>query len=141
MGDLTRNLSRSEFACECGCGFDTVDIELADVIQDSADHFASKDECNIRIKISGPNRCISHNEDVQRKYNPNYIAFSSTSQHIHARAADYKLFNRYTGEQIDPDRVADYINRKYHDRFGIGMYSNRTHIDTRTKGPARWDKR
>ena len=28
MGDLTKNISRYEIACKCGCGFDTIDIEV-----------------------------------------------------------------------------------------------------------------
>ena len=39
IGYLTNNLSRYEFACQCGCGFDTVDFELAIVIQDGCDYF------------------------------------------------------------------------------------------------------
>ncbi len=141
MGDLTKNLSRSEFACRCSCGFDTVDIELAPAIQDSADHFAAVDLIDMRIDITGPNRCVEHNEKIQKEHNPNYVPFSSKSQHLYARAVDYKLFHRATGEQIDPDRVADYLESKYKGRCGIGRYSNRTHFDDRTNGPARWDVR
>ncbi len=132
MGNLTKNLSRSEFACRCGCGFDTVDIELAPAIQDSADHFSAVDLVDIRIDITGPNRCARHNEEVGGAIN---------SQHIYGRAADFKLFHRGTGEQVAPDRVADYLESKHPGRFGIGRYSNRTHFDTRTNGPARWDVR
>ena len=32
MGDLTKNFSRSEFACKCGCGFDDIDLVLQSVI-------------------------------------------------------------------------------------------------------------
>lgn len=132
MGNLTKNLSRYEFACKCGCGFNTADIELVTAIQESADHFADEDKIRVRIEITGPNRCKQHNADE---------GGAPDSQHVYARAVDYKLFNRDTGEQIDPDRVADYLERKYSDRFGIGRYTNRTHFDTRCNGPARWDVR
>jgi len=149
MGDITENLSRSEFKCKgknCdgkgnNCGFDTVDIELAAIIQDSADHFAIVDGIDVRIKITGPNRCVEHNEEVQKEYNPDYVPYSSKTQHIKARAADYKLFDRDTGEQIDAQRATDYLEQKYPGRFGIGRYSNRTHVDTRSNPPARWDAR
>ena len=39
MGDLSPNLSRHEMACNNGCGFDTVDARLVDVLQDVVDHF------------------------------------------------------------------------------------------------------
>ena len=141
MGDLTKNLSRSEFACECGCGFDTVDFQLPYVLQDVANHFTVVDGMDVRITITGPNRCVNHNEKVQYLYNHNYIKLSSKSQHLYGRAVDVKFFNRRTGEQIDPDLVADYLENKYKGKFGIGRYSNRTHVDTRTNGPARWDMR
>jgi len=144
MGDLTNNLSRSEFACECGCGFDTVDIELAPIIQGCADHFAAIELYDIRIAITaielydiriaitGPNRCVTHNASV---------GGSANSQHIYARAVDFKLFHRANGMQVDPDRVADYLESKYPGKYGIGRYHNRTHFDNRTNGPARWDVR
>ena len=140
MGNLTKNLSRHEFACECECGFDTVDGQDI-VIQDVADHIATEDGIDIRIDITGPNRCIAHNEEVQKKHNPSYVSFSSKSTHIWGRAADFKLFNRRTGVQIGPDRVADYLEKKYPTQYGIGRYRNRTHFDTRTNGPARWEVR
>lgn len=140
MGSLTKNLSRSEFACICKCGFDTVDVELVKAIQDSADHFASTDDIDVRIDITGGNRCVEHNEKVQKQYNKNYVPYSSKSQHIFGRAADYKLFNRLTGDQIDPERVSHYLGQRYPRKYGIGRYDNRTHLDTRTNGPARWKK-
>ena len=132
MGDLTKNLSRHEFACKCKCGFDTADFELVNALQDCADHFAAVDLTDIRIDITGPNRCAKHNESVGGAIN---------SQHIYGRASDFKLFHRGTGEQVDPDRVADYLDSEYPGRFGRGRYSNRTHFDSRTIGPARWDVR
>jgi uncharacterized protein YcbK (DUF882 family) len=132
MGDLTKNLSRHEFACRCGCGFDTVDVELAEALQNCVDHFSEEEDAIVRIDITGPNRCEKHNADV---------GGAPGSQHTKARAADFKLFNRTTNKQIDPDRVANHLELEYSGRFGMGRYSNRTHFDTRTIGPARWDKR
>ena len=140
MGNLTKNLSRHEFACRCTCGFDTVDVELVGIIQATADHFAERDSTDIKIILTSGNRCIEHNETVMKEYDPDYVPYSSKSQHIKARAVDFKLFNRHTGEQIDPDRVARYLEKRYIGCFGIGRYSNRTHFDTRTNGPARWGK-
>jgi len=102
-------------------------------IQQSANFFSVRDGIDVRIDITGPNRCQRHNDETP--------GASQSSQHIYARAADYKLFNRDTGEQIDPERVADYLDKKYAGHFGVGRYDNRTHLDTRTNGPARWDMR
>ena len=119
MGDLTRNLSRHEFACRCRCGFDTVDYELVIVIQDVCDHFKQS------VTISGPNRCPQHNKDE---------GGSEKSEHVNAKAADIKIRNTH------PDLVADYLEKKYSDKYGVGRYNGRTHIDVRP-AKARWDMR
>ena len=126
MGDLSKNLSRYEMACECGCGLICADFELVTVIQDVCDHFGC------RVDISGPNRCVSHNEAVQKKANPDYVPFSSHSTHAYGHiAADCK----FTG--IAPGDVADYLEAKYPNKYGIGRYNNRTHIDVRV-AKSRW---
>ena len=40
MGDLSANFNRAEFACKCGCGFDTVDAKLIDYVQQIREYFA-----------------------------------------------------------------------------------------------------
>lgn len=139
VGNLTTNLSRSEFACQCGCGFDTVDFELVNAIQEAVVHFTGVYQTAILVEITGPNRCKEHNEEVQKEYNPNYVPYSSKTTHIDARAGDHKFFIKATGVQINPDEVATYYEDKYGGKWGIGRYSNRTHLDTRSTGPARWD--
>ena len=118
MGDLTKNLSRHEFACKCGCGFDTADIETVAVIQDVCDHF----KC--RVTITSPCRCESHNKAV---------GGSPRSQHLRGRAADCKF------KEVSPQEVFDYLDNKYPDQYGFGVYSTFNHIDTRSS-KARWKK-
>ncbi len=125
MGDLSKNLSRHEMACECGCGFATADIELVAVMQESADHF------NAKIRVSGPCRCLSHNETVQKKYNPDYVPFSSESRHMWGDATDYYLVG------VTARELYDYLDEKYPNKYGIGLYSNRVHLDVRPIR-ARW---
>ena len=144
MGDLTKNLSRHEFECnpkECGCGFDTVDFVLVNMIQDSCDYFAEKYNSKISVSITGGNRCVDQNERVQKRANPDYIPFSSKSTHQEAKAADHKHYYYADGIkiQIDPKEVYDYYDKKYPDSKGIGLYHNRVHADSRTK-KARWGK-
>lgn len=125
MGDISTNLSRREFACPCGCGKDTVDYELARVIQDVVDHFARDTVLRIYVKINSGHRCAAHNKK---------IGGSASSQHVDGRAADFFLTN------VHEDDVADYLEAKYPDTFGIGRYRGRTHVDTRASR-ARWDQR
>ncbi len=136
MGDLTKRLSRWEFACKCGCGFDTVDIELVQALEKCADFFDTKrDNCVVKIYITSGNRCESHNRSAS-------VAGAANSQHIHARAADFKLKRVLPGseEYIDADAVADYLELKYPNKYGVGRYQGRTHVDIRAKA-ARWGKR
>jgi uncharacterized protein YcbK (DUF882 family) len=119
MGDLTKNLSRSEFACKCGCGHDTVDFELVMVIQDCADHFGAS------VYINSGCRCPDHNKAE---------GGSPGSWHVLGRAADFRVAG------VHADKVATYLELKYPTTFGIGRYDGRTHVDTR-KVAARWDKR
>jgi uncharacterized protein YcbK (DUF882 family) len=120
MGDLSKNLSRWEFACPDGCGFDTVDAELVNVLQDVRAHF------NKAINITSGCRCEEHNKDVDG---------TQGSTHLYGKAADFWVTD------TSPDEVANYLERKYIGRYGIGRYNGRTHIDVRSNGPARWDKR
>jgi len=120
MGDLSEHFSRSEFSCKDGCGFDTVDAELITVLEDVRTSF------RMPVIINSGCRCEEHNKLANG---------SEKSQHLKGRAADFRV------EGLHPDMVANYLERKYFDRYGIGRYDGRTHIDTRSDGPTRWDKR
>ena len=120
MGDLSRNFSRYEFACKCGCGFDFVDAELIKVLEQVRFHFDKSP-----ITITSGCRCETHNQKV---------GGSAYSKHIKGIAADFKV------KGVHADEVASYLERTYPDKYGIGRYKGRTHIDIR-KSKARWDKR
>ena len=120
MGDLSQNFSRWEFSCNCGCGFDTVDAMLLVVLQDLSDTYN-----HMPVNISGPNRCPEHNKKV---------GGAKDSEHMKAKAVDIKV------QRMSPQVIYNYLNKKYPNTFGIGIYVNRVHIDVR-KEKARWDKR
>jgi len=137
MGDLTKNLSRGEFACKCDCGFDTVDVELLPALQHCADYFSKRHKREIWIEITGPNRCYEHNVDVGGAKN---------SMHVFARAVDVKFYlvehdryqKRIKGNQLSPKETYDFFDDNYY-HFGIGLYVNRIHVDSRSTGAARWE--
>jgi len=141
MGDLTKNLSRHEIACRCGCGFDTIDYKTVSLIQEYADHLEKIYNTKVIVDIRGGNRCKEHNEFVQKKYNPNYVPYSSNSRHMEAGAVDVKFFIIVRGnkQQKDPKEVNEYFDKKYPNSLGLGIYYNRNHIDRRDK-KTRWDK-
>lgn len=118
MGDLSTHFSRSEFACRCGCGFDTADHELVCLLEDIRLHF------NSQVIITGPNRCLWHNQEAGGARN---------SQHLYAKAADIVVVG------VDADLVAGFLENRHPDRYGIGRYGNRTHVDVR-RPKARWEK-
>lgn len=128
MGDLTKNLSRHEFECKCGCGFDTVDFQLITWIQGAVDFLTKESTRPVSVKITSGNRCVKHNANE---------GGSLASLHTKGRAADHKLYYKDTNEQVEPEDVALYYEAECGDVCGLGRYSNRTHIDSRGI-KARW---
>ncbi len=140
MGDLTNNFSRSEFACSCGeCKQVAVDYELLTVLQDAVDDASEDLGYPVSCKITSGNRCKESNIKALMQYSnkTREEAEKSGSMHLFSMAADIKLFNKNTGEQIPAESVSDYFEDRYPDKYGIGRYHNRTHIDTRPN-KARW---
>lgn len=152
MGDLTPNLSRHEFACQCGCGYDTVDFDLPTDIQECRDDFQKKHpEMDVRITVTSGNRCDEHNcreggtvrkmiSVVIKSVKHLFPDFTVGSQHLYAKACDFLLYDKKTGKAIHADKVADYLEKKYPKSKGIGRYKGRTHFDERTTRH-RWDNR
>jgi len=76
MGDLSKNFSRYEFTCKCGCGFDKINPKIVELCQELRD-FIGEDE---PIIITSGCRCETHNKDIG----------STSVNHIHGNAADMK---------------------------------------------------
>ena len=117
---ISPNFDRSEFACKCGCGYDTVDAELIRVLDEVRSVFGDR-----AVVITSGCRCRSHNETVG-----GWLA----SKHLVGKAADFYI------SQVDCGLVAEYLEQQYFDRYGIGRYDTWTHLDVRER-PARWGDR
>ena len=115
MGDLTENFSRDEFACGCGCGYDSVDYALAMTLQALRNFFEQP------VTVTSGARCIFHNRAVSG---------GDQSQHLFGRAADVQV------QDVDPALVAEWA--RDNGVPGVGEYDDFTHIDTRTGARARW---
>lgn len=113
---LNKYFKRKEFACRCGCGTSTVDAELLQVVTDVREHF------DLPVVVNSGHRCAKHNASVGGAKN---------SVHMTGKAADIKV------SSIHPSVVADYLEKKYPDKYGIGRYKSFTHIDVRDV-KARW---
>jgi len=107
---------RSEFACKCGCGLDTVDTSTLDILNAVREKFGP-------VIITSGCRCPEHNKNVGGAPN---------SQHTLARAADIKV------PSADPRAVYDWVAAHF-PYASLGLYNTFTHVDTRSSGPARWD--
>ncbi len=121
MGDLSRNFSKWEFRCPCGCGQVRVDSRLIEALQ------ILRDRIGLPIEISSGYRCRKHNADV---------GGVPDSQHLLGHAADIVV------QGLHPDCVATIAETiPAFKNGGIGRYDTFTHLDVREDGPDRWDKR
>jgi len=123
MGDLTKNISRHELACKCGCGLQSMDWETIEIVQECCNHFATKNNIDrVRLDIHSAARCLTHNKAV---------GSNDRSQHPKCCAIDFHIHG------IKPQKVYDYLVQKYPSKYGMGNYKGFTHIDSRPD-KARW---
>ncbi len=123
---LTKNFSKSEFDCSCGCNMPE---EVLMEIQKLAGQLQNiRDFIRKPIKLTNAYRCPKHNKKV---------GGVSNSQHILGKAADIQV------NGLDPLEVYKTIdNLAEHGHIlqgGLGKYNTFTHYDIR-KTRARWDK-
>ncbi len=112
---LHKYFNRSEFACNCGCGFDVVEAELLQFLVAVREHF------NSPVTINSACRCESHNRRV---------GGSTGSLHKTGRAADIVVAG------VEPADVVHFLDNVM-SPGGLGEYSTFTHVDSRS-GAARW---
>lgn len=112
---ISDHYTRAEVACKCGCGFDSMDVETLRVADEAREFEGAP------ITPSSGCRCPNHNRNV---------GGSSKSYHVQARAMDLPSRN--------PVALYNYLNDKYPNRYGLGLYDSFVHIDTRSGLPARW---
>jgi uncharacterized protein YcbK (DUF882 family) len=101
---------RSEFECQCGCGFDTVDAQLLVILTAVREHFDTS------VIITSGCRCVKHNKKVGGAKN---------SFHIYAKAADFKV------KGVSPSEVMDFLDKKFPKQFGFIEYTSWVHVDPR----------
>ena len=112
---ISKYFKRAEFACQCGCGFDSIDMQTLEILENIREHFESP------VLISSACRCQAHNAEV---------GGAEKSQHVRARAADIVV------QGVFPSDVASYAEDL---GVSVGRYKTFTHIDTRTGLSARWE--
>lgn len=111
---LTKNFSRYEFDCRCGCGTQMVDPELAEKLQRIRDVVGKK------IKITSGYRCMKRNQDA---------GGGTNSRHRYGMAADWRLEDR----SLNPVALGILAVEAGFGGVGIYWYGNYAfvHADTR----------
>ena len=111
---LSTHFNRKEFACRCGCGFDTVDSMTLEALESIRQHFDKP------VTVTSGCRCLAHNKAV---------GGSEKSQHTRGRAVDIQV------KGVEPSAVADYVASL---GLSVGRYKVFTHVDSRSGLAARW---
>jgi len=107
---IWKYFKRSDFVCRCGCGFDSLDVELADIILEM------RETLNDPMFINSGCRCESHNQTV---------GGAPKSYHMQAKAVDIRA------KQLKPAALAAWIDRAYPHKYGVIIYNGRIHLDVR----------
>ena len=101
---LSKNFTRKDFKCPCGCTRQMVDSELVEKLQ------AIRDKLGKAIKVTSGYRCITHNASKTVGGSPN-------SKHRYGMAADWRMVNR----SINPVALG-IIAAQYFKAVGIYWY-------------------
>lgn len=111
---LSKNFTRKDFKCPCGCTRQMVDSELVEKLQ------AIRDKLGKPIKITSGYRCLKHNQAVNGGTN---------SRHRYGMAADWRMKDR----SLNPVELGILAVEAGFGGVGIYWYGNYAfvHADTR----------
>lgn len=121
MGDITKNFSRHEFACNCGCNFDRVHPEFVQELQKGRNVFGT-------MVISSGNRCPEYNKEV---------GGATNSLHQYGIASDVGFVDIDWNDPEEVLKVLKFFDEKTN-VFRIGLYSWGAHFDKFYKPEARY---
>lgn len=115
---VSSNFKVKEFRCKDGSDPVFVGDELLNVLQDIRNHFKKA----VNTENHSVYRTPTHNKK---------IGGSPTSRHMYGIAADFHVVG------VEHKAVYEYLNQKYPNKYGIGLYSWGVHVDTRPN-KSRW---
>ena len=116
MAKLSKNFTSEEFACKCGCGFDTPDPELIRMLQTARDLYGKP------ITITSGCRCIKHNA---------LSGGTPNSAHIQGKAADIA-----TPTGTDRYLIIKALIQAGFERLGINFNKKFIHVDVDYSKPS-----
>ncbi len=111
---LSEHFDRSEFACKCGCGFATVDVELLMLLE------AIRKRFNKPVVVTSGCRCKNHNIACGGAYK---------SKHLEGIACDILV------KDTPAEDVYKFVDGHAPDKCGLKLYKDRCHVDVR---PDKW---
>lgn len=125
MGDLTRNFSRSEFACRCGCGLDSIDPDLVDILQHS------RTAVGIPYPINSGCRCQVHNKRIGGAGNSAHLLYEDNLCH----AADIGAKNWHDLYLLAWDLIRRFRRIEFGKLERFGKVELWIHVDNRRDLP------
>jgi len=118
----SEHFNSTDFACHCGCGFDSPDPVLIFFLECLREHFGNKP-----ITVNSGCRCAYWNTHEGGKKNSRHLP----NKKGNCEAADIVV------QDIPASTVADTLEDWFKASCGIGRYYTFTHFDVR-KRKARW---
>jgi len=117
MGDLTKDFSRWELQCRCGCGLFVESDEFLELLQGLRDYMG------VPIFPTCGTRCAKHNGELP--------GASPNSLHLEGRAADI-FADGISGCDLY-GHADEFLVAHFNDRGGLAYYPHRghVHIDSR----------
>lgn len=145
MGDLTRNFSRHEFECHCGCGSDDIDHPHVARLQRYRDFLNARYQAKygeILLLVRSGVRCQPHNNNPKSKGG---AGSKPSSQHTWCDnlddgrpcGSDIVYFSRKLNDFIDPREFENDV-KEFGEFRGVGFYSDFHHLDSRHKQKYTW---
>lgn len=131
MGNLTKNFSRSEFKCKCGCGDDRISLELVEMLQEARKWSTREARKTVRYSIVSGIRCKAHNASVGSSKNSAHIPakiVSGGEDEPMGHAVDLRAVTSGPRLYILAGLISVGFNR-------IGMGKNFIHADIDTRKP------
>ena len=114
---LSKNFSRDEFECPCGCSSQMVEQELVDKLQ------LIRDKLGQKLKVTSGYRCVKHNANKK-------VRGSQTSRHLYGIAADWRTLNR----SVNPVALGIIAQSVGFGGIGIYWHSQGAFVHTDTRG-------
>lgn len=81
------HFQQSEFACKCGCGFDSIDYKLVSILESIRSHFGDRP-----VIITSGCRCAKHNAEV---------GGVQGSRHVLGKASDFYIEGVHVNDLLD----------------------------------------